>query len=152
MCPLPPYIKEQGEGAAGHDEARQGGVLLLPGVGLPPFPCPSRRGGRKGERGGRKRGAPPPPPCPIRTRGGGGARPALAVPPLLHFRPMRPINHPGGTPVLSETSPEHFRYPNIVFQYTNLHVSTILRLLVMSVITFGTLNKLRYIKTHKLII
>ena len=59
-APLPPYIKEQGGGAAGHDEARQGGVLLLLGVGLPPFPCPSRRGGRKGERRGRKGGAPPP--------------------------------------------------------------------------------------------
>ena len=145
-----------GEGAAGHDEARQGGVLLLPGVGLPPFPCPSRRGGRKGERRGRKGGAPPLPPCPIRTRGGGGAQPALAAPPLLHFGPIRPITPRGvpvtpGTPVLSETSPEHFRCPNIVVQYINLYVSTISRLLVMSVITSGTLNNLRCIKIYKLI-
>ena len=48
--------------------------------------------------------------------------------------------------------PEHFRCPNIVVQYINLYVSTILRLLVMSVITSGTPNNLRYIKTHKLII
>ena len=34
----------------------------------------------------------------------------------------------------------------------NLHVSTISRLLVMSVITSGIPNYLRYIKTHKLII
>ena len=34
----------------------------------------------------------------------------------------------------------------------NLYLSTILRLLVMSVIISGTLNYLRYIKTHKLII
>ena len=37
----------------------------------------------KEERGGRKGGRRPPP-CPIRTRGRGGARPALAAPPLLH--------------------------------------------------------------------
>ena len=48
--------------------------------------------------------------------------------------------------------PEHFRYPNIGFQYINLHVSTISRLLVMSVITSGTSNNLWYIKTYKLII
>ena len=35
--PLPPYIKDQGGGAAGQEEARQGGVLLPSGVGLPPF-------------------------------------------------------------------------------------------------------------------
>ena len=38
------------------------------------------------------------------------------------------------------------------FQYINLYVLTISRLLVMSVITSGTPNKLRYIKIHKLII
>ena len=37
-------------------------------------------------------------------------------------------------------------------QYIDLYVSTILRLLVMSVITSGTPNYLRYIKKHKLII
>ena len=34
----------------------------------------------------------------------------------------------------------------------NLYVSTILRLLVMSVISSGTPNNLRYVKSHKLII
>ena len=48
--------------------------------------------------------------------------------------------------------PEHFRCPNIAVQYINIYVSTILRLLVMSVITSGTPNYLRYIKTNKLII
>ena len=33
-CPLPPYIKEQGEEAAGQGEVRQGGVQLPLGVGL----------------------------------------------------------------------------------------------------------------------
>ena len=36
--------------------------------------------------------------------------------------------------------PEHFRCPNIAVQYINLYVSTISRLLVMSVITSGTPN------------
>ena len=36
-CPLPPYIKEQGGEAAGQERGAPGGVLLPPGVGLPPF-------------------------------------------------------------------------------------------------------------------
>ena len=56
---LPPYIKEQGGGAAGQEEARQGGVLLLPGVGLPPFLV------QLGEGEGRERG----------EKGKGGRRP-----------------------------------------------------------------------------
>ena len=47
---------------------------------------------------------------------------------------------------------EPFRCPNIVVQYIDLYVLTILRLLVMSLISSGTLNYLWYIKTHKLII
>ena len=50
---------------------------------------------------------------------------------------------PSGNPVKSETFPEHFRCPNIVIQYINLYVSDIPRLLVMSVISYKTLNKLR---------
>ena len=95
-APLPPYIKEQGGGAAGQEEARQGRVLLLPGVGLPPLSLVGLGLGGKEERDERKGGRRPPP-CPIQTRGGGGVRPALAAPPLLHFRPMRPINPPGGS-------------------------------------------------------
>ena len=46
---MPPYIKEpRGEGGAGQREGA-GGVLLLPGVGLPPNPIPTRI--PKGERG-----------------------------------------------------------------------------------------------------
>ena len=59
---------------------------------------------------------------------------------------------PSGNPVKSETFPEHFRCLNIVVQYINLYISDIPRLLVMSVISSGTPNYLRYIKTHKLII
>ena len=52
-----------------------------------------RKGGRGKRKGGRL-----PPPCPIRTRGGGGARPALAGPPFLPHGPCRP-NKPRGVPV-----------------------------------------------------
>ena len=50
--PLPPYIKEQGEGAAGQEEGAPGGVLLPPGVGFPPFLVGI--GFVKGERGERE--------------------------------------------------------------------------------------------------
>ena len=57
-APLPPYIKDQGEEAAGQGRARQGGVLLPPGVGLPLF-LVGVGGGKEGkQRGGRKGGAP----------------------------------------------------------------------------------------------
>ena len=155
---VPPstYIKSGGGGGGRPPMARPMRSPTPTGSRTPPIQVGvgEEKEGREGEK---ERGAPPPP-CPIRTRGGGGARPALAAPPLLHFGPMRPINPPGGsdnpsgTPVKSRFHPEHFRYPNICFQYINLHVSTISRLLVMSVISFGTPNKLWYIKTHKLII
>ena len=48
-CPLPPYIKEQGEEAAGQGEARQGGVLLPLGVGLLLFLVGVGEGEGKGE-------------------------------------------------------------------------------------------------------
>ena len=104
------------------------------------------------------KGAPPPPLLVLFGLEGEG-RAALPWPPLLfstkaHYGPLTPR----GVLVTSRYSgksrfhPEHFRYPNIGFQYINLHVSTISRLLVMSVITSGTPNNLRYIKTYKLII
>ena len=156
-APLPPYIKEQGGGAAGHDEARQGGVLLLPGVGLPPFPCPSRRGGRKGERRGRKGGAPPLPPCPIRTRPWGGARPALGSPSLFpagpnkaqYFSPansrnsllLRKIPESLGTFPNSEYSRPKYRSLRLDHFETPRHVPDLIR----------DSELLRYIKTYKLI-
>ena len=51
----------------------------------------------------------------------------------------------------SEKYPNHskpFRCPNIVVQYNDLYISTILRLLVMSAISSGTPNYLQYIKSH----
>ena len=57
----------------------------------------------------------------------------------------------GNLPVLQKnprSSSEPFRCPYITFQYITLYVSIILRLLVMSVISSGTPNKLRSSKTH----
>ena len=138
--------------------AKEGGVLLLVGVGLP-FPSPTRKeeGGRKERERERERGAAPPSPSPIRTPHGRGRATSWAAALSLPSGPLRPNTSPGGsgnpsgTPVLSETSPEHFRCPNIVVQYINLYVSTISRLLVMSVIISGTPNNLWYIKIYKLI-
>ena len=39
--------------------------------------------------------------------------------------------------------PEHFRCPNIIVQYINLYLSTILRFIVTSVISSGTPNNIR---------
>ena len=62
---------------------------------------------------------------------------------------MRPINFPGvfwrplGTPKNPRNIPEPFWCPNITFQYINLYLPTISRLLVMSVISSGTSNNIR---------
>ena len=139
-CPLPPYIKEQGEEAAGQVEARQGGV------------------GKERERRRRKEGGRPPFPKQIRF-GPWGARPTLPLLPSIstkaHVGPLNPrggSGNPSGSPVKSRFHPEPFRSPNIVVLYIDLYVSAVLRLLVMSPISSGTPNYLRYIKTYKLII
>ena len=73
-----------------------GGVLLLPGVGLPPFHVGLGEEGGKRWRGGRKGGA-----APLSlsySDWAGGARgPALASSPLFHLGPLRPIKLPGGS-------------------------------------------------------
>ena len=100
---MPPYIKDQrGRGAASLGGA-PGGVLLLPGVGLPPFPCWTRRERGKRWRGGRKGGAPPP--LLVLFGLGGEGRAALPWPPLLfstkaHYVPLIPR----GVPVTSRYS------------------------------------------------
>ena len=58
-APLPPYIKEQGGRCGRPGGGAPGGVLLPPGVGLPPFLVGLEEGGKEeGER--KERGAPPP--------------------------------------------------------------------------------------------
>ena len=106
-------------------------------------------------------------------RGKGGRRPPLLVqfgpegegraahpgrPSLSPLWPISPITSPEGVPVtlrhfdFLRNHPEHFQCPNIAVQYINLYFSTISRLLIMSVIIFGTPNYLRYIETQKLVI
>ena len=137
-------------------EGAPGGVLLLPGVGLPPFPSPTRRG-KEGVGEGKGKGGAVPLPCPIRTQGEGRAS-CPGRPLSFSNRAQQGPLVPGGVPVTLRHSgflrnhPEHFWCLNIVVQYINLYVSTISRLLVMSVITSGTPNNLQYIKTYKLII
>ena len=112
--------------------------------------------GRKGEgSGGVGKVAGPLFPSPIRTRGEGGrSRPFLLFP----LKPIKAQYFSQRIPVTlrySEKYSDHsepFRCPNIVVQYIDFYVSTISRLLVMSPISSGTPNYLRYIKTHKLII
>ena len=131
--PHSPYIKEwRREGTALSMARPRGGVLLPVGVGFPP----SLVGVGEEGRGRGREGKPP----PIRIGLGGRAPPTWPPPPLFHHGPLRPINSPGGN---VRTHPKHFRCPNIVVQYINLYVSTISRLLVMSVITSGTPNNLR---------
>ena len=101
-APLPPYIKEQGGFGRPRGRGAPGGVLLLPGVGLPPFPCWTRRERGKRWRGGRKGGRRPPL-LVLFGLGGGACGPALASSPLFHLGPLRPIKLPGG-PVTSRYS------------------------------------------------
>ena len=64
--------------------------------------------------------------------------------------PIRPIIPPGGsgnpppdTLINTRYYPEHFRCPNTIILYINLYLSTILRLLIMSVISSRTPNNIR---------
>ena len=148
MClevPLAPVYK----GARGRGRpalgARQGGVLLLlVGVGLPSFLL-LLGGGEEGGEGEGKGGAAPPLLVQFGPEGEGVRGPPW--PPLsLSTRAHKAHYFSRGGPVTLRHSSflrnhlEHFRCPNIAVQYINLYVSTISRLLVMSVITFGTPN------------
>ena len=89
---MPLYIKEGGGMCGRPPRGAPGGVLLPPGLGLPPLALVEKERGE----GKEERGAPPPFLVLFRL-GGGGARPALAGPPLLPHGPCRPINPRGGS-------------------------------------------------------
>ena len=143
------------EEAGSHRVCPKCGVLL--GLRSPsriPPPTWNRKNGREGKE---ERGAPPPLPCPIRTKGGGGAWPALAGPSLLPYGPSRP-NNPWGVPVTPRysskipISPGRIpisKYRLLIYRYlcldhfeTPRHVHDHIR----------DSELLRCIKTHKLII
>ena len=97
-APAPVYKGAKG-GAAGHRRRRAGGVLLLPGVGLPPFPSWIRTWGRR-KRGKKGKGGAPPPSLSNSDLGGGTRGCPLAASPLPPIGPMRPNSlRGGGVPV-----------------------------------------------------
>jgi hypothetical protein len=129
-----------------------GGVLLglPPKWRRPPNPTPTRSREGRGKGEGKGGGAPPKPRAPFGPPKGGGGAPAplwAGVPPL--HGPYGPCSSPGGsgnpsdTPINIWNLPEHFRCPNTIIQYINLYLSTISRLLVMSMISSRTLNNIR---------
>ena len=101
---MPPYIKAQRGGGAGRPRGgAPGGVLLLLGVGLPPFlvGIGFTEGGKE-ER--EEEGGPAPSPCPIRTKGGEGRATHRWLPLLSSTKAhVGPIT-PRGVPVTSRYS------------------------------------------------
>ena len=98
--------------------------------GLPPFLFPE--GGRE-EEGEKEKG---------------GCHPFVGwcAPLLLPMWPIYFLGVPGtpfGDPIPFQYVPKHFRCPNTIVLYINLYLSTISRLLVMSVISSGTPKKLQ---------
>ena len=139
---MPPYIKDP-RGWAGRPRGVRQESPTPSGSRIPP-PPPILVGIGFLEGGKRERG-PATSPSPNRTRGEARG-PPRAAPFSFPLKPTKAHTAPGGvrkpssTPVKSRFHPEHFRYPNIGFQYINLYVSTISRLLFMSPISSGTPN------------
>ena len=109
MCPLPPYIKEGGGGAAGQ-EGRARRSPPPTGSRTPPLPCWSRREGKRG-RGGRKRGL-----HPLSNSDQKGAAHLLpfSLSPLFPYGPIRPIYSPTNSrnsPVLRKISESLGTFP-----------------------------------------
>src|SRR3954470_521843 len=144
-CPPAPVYK----GARGRGRpalfGRAKGSPTPTGSRIPPFLVQLGQGGKEGKRGrgeGRETGAAPQTPCPIRAGLGRGARHLLVLPTKAHQGPLLLPRIPV-TPRYLRKYPNHsepFRCPNIVIQYIDLYVSTISRLLVMSLISSGTPN------------
>ena len=103
MClEVPPasvYKGAKGEGCAGQGEGA-GGVLLPPGVGLPP-PILFQLGFSRRER---ERGGPATSPSPNRTRGGGRRAATLGCPFLLSTKAHEGPYGSRGVPVTSRYS------------------------------------------------
>ena len=139
-CPPAPVYKGARGRRPARRRARQGGSPTPTGSRTPPFLVGVGEGkqGREEEKekGGRRPGRP------------------SSSPTKAHEAQLTPRGFPV-TPRYSDICSKPsgtFRCPNIVVQYIDLYVSTISRLLIMSVIISETPNYLRYIKTQKLII
>ena len=100
--PAPVYKGARGGEAAGQERGAPGGVLLPPGVGLPPFLVGLGEGGKEEEEG-KERGRRPPS-LVLFGLGGGGARGPLLAPSLFsllaHVGPLTPRGGSGNLPVL----------------------------------------------------
>ena len=128
---------------AGPPMARPGGVLLPPRVGFPPSVV--GLGEKEGEEREEGKGALPPLLVQFGPEGEGARGPSW-LPLSLSTKAHKAhyFSEYRGVPVTLRHSgflrnhPEHFWCPNIAVQYILLYVSTISRLLVMSVITSGT--------------
>ena len=69
-----------------------------------------------------------------------------SVPPFGPLSPELAGGVPGtppSDPIPSRYVPKHFRCPNTIILYVNLYLSTISRLLIMSMISSGTSNNIR---------
>jgi hypothetical protein len=146
-----------GEGGEQQGAPQVGGILLgrLPQFGLPPALFTG--GERKEEEGGKEGGGRIPPrpfslplfPSPqVRPIWGGAS--ALASCCVSPLGPLGPYLFRGGVPgtpssdlICTRYPLEHFRWPNTIILYINLYLSTISRLLIMSVISSGTPNNIR---------
>ena len=92
-----------------------------------------------------------PPPLPYPPEGEGKrreeGRKGEAKSPLSFSHPLIPSpvvpKLLSGDPISTRYPLEHFRCPNTIVLYINLYLSTISRLLVMSVISSGTPNNIR---------
>ena len=89
------YKGSKGGGAGRPRGGAPGGVLLLLGVGLPPF-LVGIGFVEGGEEEREEEGGPAPSPCPIRTKGGRGARPISGHLSSLPLRPTKAHILPGG--------------------------------------------------------
>ena len=123
------------EEAGPHRARPKCGVLLgLPSPSRIPPPTWNRKKGREKEKEGRGR---PLSRVQFGLVHGEGARPPLRPFSPFPYGPLRLNTNSRNSPVLQKY-PNHskpFRCPNIAFQYIDLYVSTISRLLVMSVIS-----------------
>ena len=117
-----PYLLE-GEGKS-REEGRKGEAESPLSLSLPLFPSPSGAA----------------------HMGDATAPAACCVSPLGPLGPYLLPGVPGtpsGDPICTRYPPENFRCTNTIVLYINLYLSTISRLLIMFVISSGTLNKLR---------